>query len=719
MAMRPGTYAKADRAVAERDAMPEYEDDLDLLVGYFEDSEEATTAARRLSERDRDYYDNKQLDRATLETLKKRGQPDIIINRIQTKVNYLLGYEASQRADPRGYPRTQQDEDAAAACSDALRYLGDKLEYRQIFSDAWESMLVEGFGGVELSVVPDAEGSGGDIEAEYIPWDRLFYDPHSRRADFSDARYLGTVVWMDKSEAVAKWPDHADAIEQSVATDRGKTYDDRPSWRQWSIHGKRPRVRICQMYYLKGKAWRWCIFTKGAVLDSGDVPFVDADGKSLCPLIMQSSFVDRKNDRYGFVRALIGPQDEINKRRSKMLHQSMVRQVKYVEGAFEDEEKAREELAKADGFVKINPGFENQVEVLSNTTEFGQQAELLKHATNEIDLMGPNAVMSGKGERGASGRAKLVDQQGGQIEIYRLIDRHQHFKRRVYKLTWAMVRQYWTAPKWVRVTDDDKNTNFVRLNKPVKLADKLLKQAISNGVPEEEAKAQLVQQAQDPFIKQQLQQVVGYENVPADMEMDIILEDVPDSANVAQEQFEILVQLAQAGIKFPPQVYIKASALRDKTKLLEELEKASEDPGEQEKSKALMDEMKAKIAKIDAEIAKLNADTIKAMTEADMMDAQIGTIVQPNVIPAGQGLTPMGGAPMPGMPQPSFPDDGFGPPPGAGMQPSPDQLQPLPDMPQPGPPMPNGAGGLQSGGIDPFSPPAPQPLPASPLVQGP
>lgn len=697
MALRPGSYQRADEA-AQAAAPSDYEDDLDLLVSYFEESEEATTSARRLSERDRDYYDNKQLSRKEREILEKRGQPILEINRIQTKVNYLLGYEAAQRTDPRGYPRTQQDEDAAAACSDALRYLADQLQLRQINSDVWENMLVEGFGGVELSVIPKQEANGeitGDIVGEHIPWDRLFFDPHSRRADFSDARYLGTVVWMDKSEAVAKWPEQRDAIEEAIATDRGKTYDDRPSWRQWSIHGKRPRVRICQMYYLRGDKWRWCIFTKGGILDCGDVPFVDENGKSLCPLIMQSAFVDRNNDRYGFVRALIGPQDEINKRRSKMLHQSMVRQVKYVDGAFEDEERTREELAKADGFIKINPGFENMVEVLNNTTEFTQQAELLKHATNEIDLMGPNAVMSGKGERGASGRAKLVDQQGGQIEIYRMLDRHQHFKHRVYKLLWAMVRQYWTAPKWVRVTDDDKNVKFVGLNKPVKLVDKLLKQAIANGVPEAEAKQQLVQQAQDPFVKQQLQQVVGYENVPAEMEMDIILEDVPDSANVAQEQFEILAQLAQAGVKFPPQVYIKASALRDKQKLLEELEKASENPAEQEKASAMMAEMKAKIAKLDAEIKKLNADTVKALTEADMMDAQIGTIVQPDIVPAGQGMIPMGGPPMPEMGEmgePPHPE--FGGMPGS----MPPQGMPQDDMA-------NGAGGPPVGGVDPFAQP--------------
>ena len=723
MARRAGTQQKAAQIEADQ-AGKGYEDELRLLVDYFEEAEEATQTGRKLSERDRDYYDNKQLTAAELKVLAKRGQPDIIINRIQTKVNYLLGYEASQRTDPKGYPRTPNDEDAAEACSDALRYLRDKLNLGQVFSQNWDNMLVEGFGGAEFSITqspaPGGDGvyapdqSSGEIGGGHIHWDRLFYDPHSREHDFADARYLGMVIWMDEDEALAQWPDGKDAIAKSIADDAGKTYDDRPSWKQWSISGKRKRVRIVQMYHKKNDRWLWCIFTKGGKIASGDVPYVDEDGVSLCPLILQSAFVDRENNRYGFVRALIGPQDEINKRRSKMLHGSMVRQAKMQKGAVDDIEHTKTQLAKSDGLIELNPGFE--FEVLDNQVQFQHQAELLAHATNEIDLMGPNAVMQGKGERGASGRAKLVDQQGGQIEIYRLLDRHNHFKRRIYRLLWAMVRQYWTAQKWIRVTDDEKNVKFVGLNKPIRLVDDLLKQAIDQGVPEQEAKAQLAQQAQDPMMRMQLEQVVRVENVPAEMEMDIILEEVPDAANVQQEQFEILAQLAQAGIKFPEEVYIKSSALRDKSDLLEIMEKAKEDPMNQAANQAQMEKLVTEIEKLRAEVEDVRKGTelkeaqrVKTLADADAVDAQIGQVIEPSIVKAGQ------------MPQgaPSAP---------FGNQPPP--MDPMGGMPPGGPPM--DAGGMMPGdemgngsgypmeAFDPYTQPSlPPPEPQGNLLAGP
>lgn len=714
MARRPGTNQKAKR-LEEEAASASYNDELSLLVDYFEDAEEATTTPRKLSERDRDYYDNRQLTASELAILKKRGQPDIIINRVQTKVNYLLGYEAAQRTDPKAYPRTPNDDDAAEACSDSLRYLRDRLNLGQTFSQGWENMIIEGFCGAEFSVVPNQDG-GGEIIGGHVHWDRLFFDPHSREHDFADARYLGMVIWMDEEEATAVWPDAADAISKSIADDRGKTYDDRPSWKQWAISGRRKRVRIVQMYHKKADRWRWCIFTKGGVIKSGEVPYEDEDGNSLCPLILQSAFVNRDNERYGFVRALIGPQDEINKRRSKMLHGSMVRQVVMEDGAVNDEDEARTELARSDGLVKVNQGF--RFEMLENQVQFAHQAELLRHATQEIDLMGPNAVMQGKGERSASGRAKLVDQQGGQIEIYRLLDRHNHYKRRVYKLLWAMVRQYWTAQKWIRVTDDEKNVRFVGLNKPIRMVDELLEKAKTNGVPEEQAKAQLASQAQNPLIRMQLEQVIRVENVPAEMEMDIILEEVPDSANVQQEQFEILAQLAQAGIKFPPEVYVKASALRDKSALLEELEKAQSDPinqamgqAQMEKLVAEIDKLRAEVEKVKADKTKADADAAKTWAEADMLDAQIGQVVKPVVVDlGGGGMPPMppmvqgapGGVPPPGAGAPpgqmsmadlfgglgQMPGDGAAVPNGAGYPPQADPSA-MPMLPMPQPPQPN------------------------------
>jgi hypothetical protein len=613
--------------------------DLSLLVSWFEDAEEMTDQARRLSERDRDYYDNKQLTPEELRILELRGQPAVIINRIQTKVNYLKGFEASQRSDPRAYPRTPQDEEASEAATDALRYVGDKANINLAFSDTWENMLIEGFGGLEVIPRPTPEGDA-EFDIKVWPWDRLFYDPYSRNHEFEDARYLGTVIWMDFAEALEKWPNATSAINKTLEGEEGNTYDDRPSWRKWAANGRRRRVRICQMYYKKNEVWHWCIFTSGGKIAEGVVPYKDEDGKSLCPLILQSAFVDRENNRYGFVRALISPQDEINKRRSKMLHEASVRQFVYETGAVNDVDRVKAELARPDGGVEVNPG-QWRFELLDRSKEIAAHTALQQEAKMEIDLMGPNSAMQGKGERDASGRAILANQQGGQIEVASLMDRHKRLKDRTYRLLWSLIRMYWTAEKWIRVTDEEKNSKFVGLNSPVMLAEKLLEMAEQKGLDPEVAKqAMKAAIARDPSLAMELEQVVETKRIPAEMTMDIVLEEVPDTANIQQEQFEILTQLGSTGqVQLPPKVWIAASALRNKRELMEMLDQQNEqDPAIAEANRIALEKAQAEVDKLLSEIEKNRATAIKAKVEADMLDAQVGQIINPQVVDIGAGM---------------------------------------------------------------------------------
>lgn len=633
---------------------------LETLVAWFEDAEEASEDARKASERSRDYYDGKQFTAAEIQKLRKRGQPDIVINRIAPKINYLLGWEAVNRTDPRAFPRTPQDEDAAEAATDALRYVGDANDINHLFSTVWEHMLVEGFGGIELTV---EQGQNGDprIVPVVWEWDRLFFDPHSRKHDFSDARYLGGVLWYDAEEVKRRWPEAAERIEYMVNEETfSTTYDDRPNkWvsRGGKGAGARARVRVVQMYHKEGPQWVSCIYTKGGKLESTPVPFTDKDGMSWCPLFLQSAFVDRQNNRYGIVHSMIGVQDEINKRRSKALHRLTMRQVRTEHGAVEDVDALKAELAKPDGVIVTNPGF--NFEVMAAGEQLTAELDLLQEAKAEIELMGPNAAMQGKQDSAPSGRAILANQQGGQTEISLLLDRHRHMKRRVYRGIWDLIRQYKREEWWIRVTDDEKNVKFVGMNRPVTAAEELRGRLIKNGADEQQADAKLQELAADPNIAGQLQMTVRVANNATEMDMDITLEEVPDSANVQMEQFDMLTKLAPA-VVFPPQVYIEASSLRNKKRLLEIMGQGQgQDPVAAEAAKIKLEQA---IKKTEAEIEKLKADALKALVDADKADAEIGVIRAPQIVPPMGGQQNSGGMPPPMPAAGAPPGDGMPPP---------------------------------------------------------
>jgi hypothetical protein len=257
------------------------------------------------------------------------------------------------------------------------------------------------------------------------------------------------------------------------------------------------------------------------------------------------------------------------------------------------------------------------------------------------------------------------------------MDRHRHLKKRTYQRIWDLIRQYKKQQWWVRVTDNEENVKFVGFNRPVTMRDEMVKRLEGSGAPPEAIQQQMMQLQQaeaDPMMAAQLQTVVRTENVPADMWMDITLEEVPDVASVQEEQFQQLTSLAPA-VVFPPKVYIKASSLRNKKELLEELEKPSQpDPMEQQFAQAqaqqVIEKTAAEIAKLKAETLKVSAEALKAKVEADTADAQLGMITDPRVVQAGA--------------LPMAPD--------APMNPAPAMAGPVPESPPPGvtgaPPMP-------------------------------
>ena len=595
------------------------QDDLDQLLKWYDDADEASLDSRENSERDRDYYDGYQWTDDEIETMTKRGQPPIVVNRIRRKINYVLGYEQRLRTDPRAMPRTPKHEEAAKAATDALRYIVETNRFDRLKSSVFANMVVEGFGGCEISLKQGRDGI--DIILKHVHWDRLFYDPHSRERDFSDARYVGTVTWIDEALLRAQFPDKKGVIDSTGLGNKslGETYDDKP--RRWWTTERRDRMKVIAIFYREpGKGWMHAIFTDGGFLKEPElIPYQDEDGGNWCPLIMQSAYVDRDNMRYGEVRELIGLQDEINKRRSKALHLLTMRQVVMEEGSVRDVNDVRKQMSRADGVVTVAPGL--RFEILPTNDMAQGQFELLAEAKNEIDLTGANAALMGKDQLGLSGKAIQAQQQGGATELQPLMDALRDWHLTVLRRCWQLVRQYWTEERWVRVTDDENNLRFVGLNKPV-TAGEMMRQRFQQLPPEEQqARAQELQMAlQDP----RAQQVVDTENEVAELDVDIYIEEQPDIITLQSEQFEQLAQMAGAGVPIPPDVLIEASSLRNKKQLLEMMRQGQGAPD----------------PRAEAEARKMESETVKNESQAQLNLAKAGQTQVGSRLDVAQAMQP-------------------------------------------------------------------------------
>ena len=528
--------------------------DLARLKLYFTESQQLTQAARRNSLTALDYYDSDQFSRAELAELDRRGQPAIIINRIKPAINAIIGVTERGRSDPRCWPRGPRDVEAADAATDILRFVADANRFRRTRQDCFKDLLVPGTMAALIGVDGDLQ-----VTVTQIRWEEFFHDGRSRRPDFKDARYLGVAKWMYADDALALYPERGREIELTVQNGAGggilpdPSYEDRPligpgTGGAWT-DPKQRRLLVVEIYY-RDNGWKRAVYTGTDILEYGPSPYLDHRGRPDCPIEAMSAYVKRDNSRYGAVWDMIGPQDEINKRRSKSVHELSVSRLEArdVTAIDTDADVARQEASRPDGVIP--PGWG----LAPNTANFQGNLELMSEAKAELERMGPSPAMLGRTERDASGRALLARQQSGLVELANLYGALEDWELRVYRQCWGRVKQYWTAPQFIRVTDDEDAPRFVGLNQPIA--------SPASPAPGEPQAG-----------------VLGYHNLVAEMDVDIEIDSQPDAGAIASEQFSDLISLVKMSPAYqqqaPLSLLIQLSTIPHKRALLDQIKQAA------------------------------------------------------------------------------------------------------------------------------------------------
>lgn len=588
----------------------------------------ATTDARAMSERCRDYYDGKQWTEEQVRQLKKRKQAPIVNNRIKVKQNGLLGIMALRKSEPKAFPRNQVDSDtgAAEAATDGLTYVCDRSRFNNLMNSVADNYFCEGYCGVHITV---EQTPRGDIEVivEKIDWDRIFFDPYSRKPDFSDARGKGFMLWMDEEDIITAFgleEGHDALAEQSQAYD--ETFDDKPSW--FRRQGKRRRYLVATHYFMKRGTWHMAIYTgSGFLLEPMVSPYVDEYGTPMCPLEFEHAYIDRENNRYGELASFLDIQDEINHRRSKALFLLSQRQTFGSRGAIKDVKKAKRELAKGDGHLEIGTGEFNKDFGILPTGDMAQgQLELLQEAKAEIDAQSYNAQLSGDRQMGdLSGVAMKRLQTAGIIELNLLFENFSDLKHRVYKQIWYRQKQFWDKEKWVRVTDDEDNLRWIGFNVPVTLGQALQDVMDDETKPREMrlgASAQLIQL--ENTAPEALEQVIEVKNQPAELDMDIMIEESFDFINASEEQLDAILKFGAQG-EFDITDLLEISNIRHKDKLIERIEnrrKAMAEAAMNQPPDAQSTYLTAKAKEAEAATLQKTADAVHQQVETELLVTQ-------------------------------------------------------------------------------------------------
>jgi len=197
---------------------------------------------------------------------------------------------------------------------------------------------------------------------------------------------------------------------------------------------------------------------------------------------------------------------------------------------------------------------------------------------------------------------------------------------RVYHAVWNRVRQFCTEERWVRVTHDEKNIKFVGFNRPMTVQDQLMDM-------DEQERAAKMQQLQLMPNDPRLGIVTKVQNPTAEMDVDIINEDAPDTITIQGEQFAELMKVVPTLAQLPPQymeMIIQASQLRNKDQLIKTLKGGGEQDPQQQQMAAMQQQLQQVmqqlgIQKAQAEVAKVGSEVElnKAKAVNEIQNAQM------------------------------------------------------------------------------------------------
>ena len=463
---------------------------------------------------DEDFYDSIQWTEEDAAALRARGQAPIAYNVIAQSVNWIIGTEKRGRTDWRILPRGKEDSKAAERKTQLMKYLSDVNRSPFHRSRAFEDAAKVGIGWLETGAQEDDDGEL--IYDRYESWRNIVWDSASTEMDLSDCRYVFRSKWVDVDVACALFPDRADVIKRSASDGYGGGYDSHGdevmdqaedarelegSERQTGTY-RRDRVRLIEAWFRKPEKvkrivdgpWRGDMYDESHPARD-EIEQAEHAGKQVtadrlmfrmhCAIMVTDGLLycapspyrhnqfpftpiwgyrrGRDGMPYGVIRPLRDIQDSINKRASKALYILSSNKVIMDEGAVDDIEQFRQEVARPDAVIEKKAGKQIQLNVDRQLAE------------SHINLMGRDIAMiqqvggvtdeqMGRTTNATSGRAIEARQMQGSMTTAKLFDNLRFAVQCQGEKMLSLEEQFYTEEKRFRITNTRGAPEYVAIN---------------------------------------------------------------------------------------------------------------------------------------------------------------------------------------------------------------------------------------------------------------
>ncbi len=177
---------------------------------------------------DEDFFFGRQWTTAELRQLRDRGMAPIVVNRTHPVIMQEVAIVTAKRPTFRYMGREDNDVQIASMWSDVAAYVWDKSSGDVQWKTSVQDMFVTGAGYLLAYIDSYADDGRGEVRFDSLPpWD-VYPDPNSRKIDLSDARAVIVSRIVDTDRLEFMYPDMAQTIRRATP-EQGSTADRPPS----------------------------------------------------------------------------------------------------------------------------------------------------------------------------------------------------------------------------------------------------------------------------------------------------------------------------------------------------------------------------------------------------------------------------------------------------------------------------------------------------------
>lgn len=466
---------------------------------------------RQHADRDYKFYQGEQWTPEERTKLQKRGQPVITENQIKPYVDRLHGQFIRRRTTATFVGRNQPiDADLASRMVDLKRWVDQTSGAKWAESEQFKHGLKGGFGVTEVYVKKNQLGQEWPCERIENPF-YVFIDPHARCYDWNDdAKFIARSKWMDLEDAIVRWPDKAAELKSCLFQNPvggfsiAWTDPDVITRTQWQyVDYSRERLRPVELWYKRKVIKRLFLTPEGVRMEldylsakqqaslvkaakpeeivqfvgeemwvgiycGGTLIHHDRSPYQTTMFPFVPFFADRHIDGepVGWVRNLISPQEELNKRRSKALHLLSTNKVAFTKNAIADRAELAREMAKPDGQIEIRTGKLDQIQFVSNS-EMGN-SQMAMHSESKqafVDAAGLGPEAMGLNSEVRSGIGIQRKQAATDMVTAFYFDNFARTQTIKARLQFELLKQYVTEEMVFQVTDDPNVARQVTISK--------------------------------------------------------------------------------------------------------------------------------------------------------------------------------------------------------------------------------------------------------------